>query len=66
MILDPNKFNIPTSAEEKTQREELCYSCAEYTMMNQVPTCNKCACPIGYVVSQKYKKCPLEKWTVED
>lgn len=62
MIKDVNNFNIQTTEEEKQNRLQLCNSCPQKTIIDANEICDKCACPIDYVISQKYKLCPLEKW----
>lgn len=64
MIEDPNNFDIQTSTEEKAKRISLCNSCEKLTMMNDIPTCDACACPIEYVINYKFKICPLNKWGI--
>jgi hypothetical protein len=64
MIEDVNNFDILTSEEEKQQRTSLCNSCDKNTKVVNVPTCDACACPIEYVVTYKFKICPLKKWNV--
>lgn len=65
MIEDPNNFGILTDDTEKDKRLSLCNSCKEKVSMDGVDTCNKCVCPINYVITYKFKICPLEKWSVE-
>lgn len=64
MIEDPANFNILTDDVEKQHRLELCNSCEKKISINEVETCDACACPIDYVITYKFKICPLEKWNV--
>ena len=64
MIEDPKNFGILTEEIEKLSRLALCNTCEEKVSMAGVDTCNKCACPIDYVITYKFKICPLEKWSV--
>lgn len=65
MIKDPNNFDILTDDNEKNSRLELCNTCEKNTSTNQGPICDACACPIDYVITYKFKICPLNKWSVE-
>jgi len=60
MIADVNNFGIITSDEEKQSRRSLCDACPEKSS----EICQKCACPIAYVVMYRFKICPLDKWGV--
>ena len=60
MIADVNNFGILTSDEEKQSRQSLCEACTE----NTLEICQKCACPIEYVVMYRFKICPMDKWGV--
>lgn len=62
MIENPDNFDILTSVEEKNLRQSLCDSCDQKQVTEFGDICNKCACPIEYVVTYKFKKCPLDKW----
>ncbi len=42
-------------------RKNLCEQC-ENLIGEVTPTCNLCACPISYIVSINYNKCPANKW----
>lgn len=64
MIEDPKNFGILTDSIEKEKRLFLCNSCEEKVIMNDISTCNKCVCPIDYVITYKFKICPLEKWRI--
>jgi hypothetical protein len=66
MIEDVSKFNILTNELEKQQRLGLCNSCENNIELRSGKLCNACACPIDYVITYKFKICPLEKWTVTD
>lgn len=47
-------------------RKNLCEQC-ENLIGEVTPTCNLCACPISYIVSINYNKCPANKWgAIED
>ena len=63
MIEDPKNFGILTEETEKLSRQSLCNNCEEKNLVNDIDTCNKCACPIEYVITYKFKICPLEKWS---
>lgn len=65
MIEDVNKFNILTNDVEKQERLNLCNSCVENKKFNSGNLCYLCACPIEYVISYKFKICPLKKWSIE-
>lgn len=64
MIEDPNNFNILTSEEEKQIRQSLCNSCEKNKNTEFDKICDACACPIEYVVTYKFKICPLNKWEI--
>lgn len=64
MIEDINNFGIETSEEEKNLRQSLCNSCENNKTIANDNICMACACPISYVVLYKYKKCPIDKWTI--
>jgi hypothetical protein len=65
MIEDVNNFGILTNEEEKNKRLELCNSCEKNIMIANNPTCDMCACPVDYVITYKFKICPLNKWSIE-
>lgn len=65
MIEDVNKFNILTTESEKQQRLALCNSCEKNIELQSGKLCNACACPIDYVITYKFKNCPLNKWSIE-
>ena len=62
MINDIKNFNIPTTDQEKQERLASCEVCPENTESPFGTICARCACPISYVISQKFKTCPLGKW----
>lgn len=62
MIEDVNNFGILTTDAEKTDRLNLCNTC---DMKKPTNICDACACPIDYVITYKFKICPLDKWGVE-
>lgn len=64
MIEDVNNFGIITTDEEKSVRLNLCDSC-EMMRTDSVTgnICDACACPIDYVITYKFKICPLNKWS---
>lgn len=64
MIEDPNNFDILTSNEEKQNRQSLCDSCEKNKNTESGQICDLCVCPIEYVVTYKFKRCPLNKWEV--
>ncbi len=64
MIEDPNNFYVLTTEEEKQNRQLLCNSCKKRQDTESGQICNLCACPIEYVVTHKFKKCPLNKWEI--
>ena len=64
MIEDVNNFNVLTSDQEKQDRLLLCNSCEKNIEFQDSRLCNACACPIDYVVTYKFKICPLEKWSI--
>jgi hypothetical protein len=53
--LDPE---LMVDTEIKTKRLKTCLECASYTP----PTCNKCNCVVGMMVSYTFKSCPIGKW----
>lgn len=66
MIENVENFNILTDDDEKQFRLNLCNTCVEnIETETSGKICNQCACPIEYVVTYKFKICPLEKWSVE-
>lgn len=65
MIEDINNFNIKTTDSERIERINICGNCEENKIIGDDNLCMKCACPIDYVTSHKYKNCPLGKWIVE-
>lgn len=62
MIEDVNNFNVLTSDSEKASRSNTCKMCDESKIIADRKLCMKCACPIDYVVTYKFKECPLGKW----
>jgi hypothetical protein len=64
MIEDVNNFGILTDDLEKSQRLALCNTCEKKMKNNEVETCDGCACPIEYVITYKFKHCPLNKWNI--
>lgn len=66
MIEDVNNFNVLTTDEEKKYRLDMCNSC-EMKRVDELNgnICDSCACPIEYVITYKFKICPLKKWDVE-
>ncbi len=64
MIEDVSNFDITTTPDEKDKRLALCGSCEENKEVGERQLCMKCACPIDYVVTYKFKICPLNKWDI--
>ena len=64
MIKDVDNFNILTSEEERTIRLSLCNTCENNNLVDNINTCDRCACPIEYVVTYQFKECPVQKWVV--
>lgn len=64
MINDIQNFNIMTTNHDRQIRLNLCNDCSENKKINDIAVCFACACPIEYVTTQKYKECPLHKWTI--
>jgi len=64
MIEDVANFDVLTTDIEKNERSSICNSCDENKNVGESSLCMKCACPIEYVVTYKFKACPLNKWTV--
>jgi hypothetical protein len=64
MIEDVNNFGILTSDEEKAARQQLCDACSLNELVSDNQTCQKCACPITYVVKYRFKICPMDKWAI--
>jgi hypothetical protein len=64
MIEDIKNFDILTTDSEKNERMSLCGVCVENKNINESPVCMQCACPIEYVVTYKFKACPLNKWLI--
>jgi hypothetical protein len=62
MTTDMELRSIQTTDTVKRNRSALCEACPE-NKMNVVPTCDKCACPIEYVVNYNFKMCPIGRWT---
>ena len=62
MIEDIDNFGILTSDEEKKSRTSLCANCPEQQSIDKVATCMKCACPIEYVITYRFKMCPIGNW----
>ena len=65
MIKDVENFNILTDASESNSRLSLCNACPENTSLDSGNICNACACPIEYVITYKFKICPLNKWSID-
>lgn len=63
MIKDIEKFNIATNINEQQLRVTICSSCPHNKFINNEHICEMCACPMEYIVSQKYKECPIGKWS---
>ncbi len=64
MIEDVNNFGILTDDIEKNHRLTLCNLCEKKTMVSNTFICDACACPIEYVITYKFKICPLNKWSI--
>ena len=64
MIEDVNNFGILTTDEEKQFRLSTCNSCEYKNTTDDQPICMKCACPIEYVITYKFKSCPMEIWKI--
>lgn len=64
MIEDVNNFNVLTSDSEKVERINICQTCDQKQLVGESELCMECACPIDYVVSYKFKQCPLGKWEI--
>ena len=64
MIEDVNNFNVLTSDSEKATRLNICKTCDQNQMIAEGELCMGCACPIDYVISYKFKRCPLGKWEI--
>jgi len=66
MIEDPKNFDILTNENEKQVRLNTCNSCEQKEFILQDSfICKACACPIEYVVTYKFKQCPLNKWSID-
>ena len=65
MIEDVNNFNVLTDTTESQIRQSLCNACTENTTIQNSRICNLCACPIDYVITYKFKRCPLNKWSID-
>ena len=63
MIKDVEKFNVRTTIDEEQQRVVICSNCPKNIIVNNEYICELCACPMSYIISQKYKECPLGKWS---
>ena len=64
MIKDVANFNVLTDDIEKEKRLFLCNNCDKKTYIGPREICDACACPIDYVITYKFKICPMEKWEV--
>lgn len=64
MIKDVENFDVITNDQERQTRLALCNACEKQTIRSGAPICDQCACPIEYVISYRFKICPLEKWNV--
>lgn len=65
MIENVENFNILTNNQEKQTRLDLCNSCEKNIEFQDSRLCDACACPIDYVITYKFKICPLDKWGIE-
>lgn len=53
--------NINCTEEEKQHRIVVCGTC-EDNILDVIPKCKHCQCPISSITMMKFKTCPLEKW----
>ena len=47
--------------EETTKRIEFCISCPS-NVLDVIPKCKECDCPISSLTSMSFKTCPIGKW----
>ena len=53
--------DLTTSPEEVTKRLSFCMPC-ENNILDIIPKCNQCDCPISSLASMNFKSCPIGKW----
>ena len=53
--------NINCTPEQTTQRLEFCMPC-ENNILDIIPKCKQCDCPISSLASMSFKTCPIGKW----
>lgn len=52
---------INCTIEQTTQRLEFCMPC-ENNILDVIPKCQQCDCPISSLASMVFKSCPIGKW----
>lgn len=53
--------NITTTTEEVDKRISFCGTC-EHNILDVIPKCNQCGCPMSSLISMSFKSCPIGKW----
>jgi hypothetical protein len=56
-----NIQELTCSREETLARIEICGSC-DNNLLDDIPKCNQCNCPISSLTSMSFKTCPIGKW----
>lgn len=63
MIENVEDFDVLTTQQEKQTRLNTCSECDNNHATEFGRICNACACPINYVITYKFKMCPIGKWS---
>lgn len=53
--------NIDCTSEESSRRLEFCIPC-ENNILDDIPKCSMCDCPISSLATMNFKSCPIGKW----
>ena len=61
MIDDIIPNNLTVSQEETQRRIAFCMPC-ENNVLEVIPKCTQCNCPISTISMLSFKSCPIGKW----
>jgi hypothetical protein len=59
--MNEDRDNINCTEEETTRRLSFCMPC-EHNVLDIIPKCNQCNCPLSSLASMNFKSCPIGKW----
>jgi hypothetical protein len=61
MSIENQSDNIMTTQEEVDHRMSFCGTC-EYNILDVIPKCSQCNCPLSSLMLMSFKSCPIGKW----